>query len=74
MSWFLEKRVIKIVPLVFVLFWLVQKGLRKFGKGKGAQKKNYGRMLALAAHALAEVCEINLNLNCLNGLVSWVEI
>ncbi|EXB77032.1 hypothetical protein L484_014158 [Morus notabilis] len=31
-----------------------RKGLRKIGKGKATQKGNYGRMLALAAHALAE--------------------
>lgn len=30
---------------------------KKFGKGKRLQKGIYGRMLALAAHALAEVFE-----------------
>lgn len=38
----------------FILFCLQEKW-RKYGKGKKAPKGNYERMLALAAHALAEV-------------------
>lgn len=33
----------------------MQEKWRKYGKGKRPQKGTYGRMLALAAHALAEV-------------------
>lgn len=60
--------VIKILPFLSVFFWLLQKGLQKIGKGKATQKGNYGRMLALAAHALAEVFEMNPYLNCLNDI------
>lgn len=49
-------------PKIFPFFVCFQEKWRKIGKVKKAQKGNYGRMLALAAHALAEV---------LSSLVNW---
>ena len=39
----------------FLYFKCLQENLRKYAKGKRPQKGIYGRLLALAAHALAEV-------------------
>lgn len=38
----------------------MQEELQKLGRGKKPQKTIYARLLAKAAHALAEVCSLSL--------------
>ena len=53
-------RKIDVLRLLRFSFWVLylkclQENLRKYAKGKRPQTGIYGRLLALAAHALAEV-------------------
>lgn len=49
--------VLRVLSFSFWFLYLkcLQENLRKYAKGKRPQRGIYGRLLALAAHALAEV-------------------